>query len=77
VPTGQRIAVQQIHKIVENNWELTAEDKDSHPSEKKRNNKYPAWKRKVQAALHALKTKGKIQHFEDTQEYIFDSSSCC
>jgi hypothetical protein len=75
MPTGKRVVVSQIHKIVESNWTLTEADRQPHPSELARGSNYPAWKRKVQAALHGLNRRQKIQHFPDSREYIFNSSS--
>jgi hypothetical protein len=75
MPVGKRIVVRQIHNIVKNSCELTATDLTPHPSEIRRRNHYPAWKRKVQAVLHSLKMKGKIQHFSETEEYEFNSTS--
>jgi hypothetical protein len=75
LPTGKRIAVRQIHRVVVANWKLTSEDWAPHPSEVERGSSYPAWKRKVQAVLHTLKLEQKLEHFPDTHEYIFDSSS--
>jgi hypothetical protein len=75
MPTGKRIPVQEIHDIVKNNFPLTAGDWASHPSEVRRGNRYPAYKRKVQAALHTMKTKEKVKHFPATEEYGFSSSS--
>ena len=77
LPTGAPIATTRIHQIVEENWELSGEDWEPNPSEVARGHTYPAWKRKVQAALHSLKTKHKIKHFADSHKYLFDSSSCC
>lgn len=77
VPTGVPIAVRRIHEIVEKHGELTAADWEPDPSEVERGHTYPSWNRKVQAALHTLKMKHKIQHFRSSRKYIFDSSSCC
>ena len=75
LPANKRIAVEQIHKLVENNWKLTEEDWLPHPSEINRGSNYPGWKRKVQAALHNLKRRGKIKHFATVREYEFDLAS--
>jgi hypothetical protein len=72
VPIDKRIAVQQIHNLVKDNYELSDEDLASHPSEIKRGNRYPAWKRKVQALLHTMKINDRIRHFEETEQYEFD-----
>jgi hypothetical protein len=75
VPIDKKTPVQQIHNIVKNNFELTVGDLASHPSEIRRRNRYPKWKRKVQAVLHTMKMNGKLQHFPETEEYEFNSSS--
>jgi hypothetical protein len=75
VPTDRRIAVLQILQIVEDNCQLTVDDWYPHPSEVVRNSNYPAWKRKVQAVLHNLKRRHKVEHFSDAHDYIFYSSS--
>ena len=71
VPKSKLIHMELIHQIVENNFPLTKEDWLPNPSEIKRHSHYPSWKRKVQAALHTLKLKNRIKHFENTKEYIF------
>jgi len=71
IPSGQAISVYAILDIVENNYPLDEYDHSPNESEIKRGQTYPRWKRKVQAALHKLKTDGLIQHFETSKEYIF------
>jgi hypothetical protein len=75
VPTGRKVAVRQIHQIVEKSWTLSEADWEPHPCEVARGSVYPAWKRKVQAVLHDLNRRRKVQHFPVSHEYIFDSSS--
>jgi hypothetical protein len=73
VPVDRRMPVDQIHQIVAKNWNLTAEDKEPHPSEEARGSQYPKWKRKVQAVLHQLKLEERVEHFEASNEYVFNS----
>jgi hypothetical protein len=75
MPIGKRISVSTIHEIVERNWKLTQDDWIPNPSERARRNNYPAWKKRVQGALSNLKRRGKIQHFRNSCEYIFNSYS--
>lgn len=75
VPAGVPLPVAQIHDIVEAHGGLTGADWHPDPSEVARGHTYPSWKRKVQAALHALKLKKKVQHFPGSRNYVFGSSS--
>jgi len=75
VPTGAPVLVARIHDMVEAHGGLTAADWHPDPSEVARGHNYPSWKRKVQAALHTLKLKRRIQHFPGFRSYVFSSSS--
>ena len=72
---GVPLPVEKIQRIVETHYDLDDQDWAPDPSEIERGSKYPSWKRKVQAVLHVLKEKHKVEHDADRSEYVFSATS--